>query len=125
VLCSTAKRARETWDLVAGEMQAAPDATYVERLYDAGVPTLVDVFRHADPAARSVLVVGHNPGLQEVATDLIAAGDLDDRERLREKLPTGGLVVMDFAITDWSKLHTRSGRLERFVVPRMLEAATD
>jgi phosphohistidine phosphatase len=125
VLCSTAKRARETWDLVAAAMRAAPDATYIERLYNAAPCTLVDVFRHADPAAQSVLVVGHNPGLQEVATDLIAAGDLDDRERLREKLPTGGLVVIDFAIADWSKLHTRSGRLERFVVPRMLEAATD
>ncbi len=125
VLCSTAKRARETWELVAAEMRAAPDTTYVERLYDAAPRTLFDVFRHADPAAQSVLVVSHNPGLQEVATDLIAAGDLDDRERLREKLPTGGLVVIDFAIADWSKLHTRSGRLERFVVPRMLEAATD
>ncbi|HEY1544896.1 MAG TPA: histidine phosphatase family protein [Xanthobacteraceae bacterium] len=125
VLCSTAKRARETWDLVAAAMRTVPAAIYVERLYDAGLRTLVDIFREADPAARSVLVVGHNPGLQEVATDLIAAGDLDDRERLREKLPTGGLVVIDFAIADWSSLHTRSGRLERFVVPRMLETATD
>lgn len=125
VLCSTAKRTRETWDLVAAGMRAAPAATYVERLYDAGLRTLVDIFRQADPAAKSVLVIGHNPGLHEVATDLIAAGDLDDRERLREKLPTGGLVVIDFAITEWSKLHTRSGRLERFVVPRMLETATD
>jgi phosphohistidine phosphatase len=125
VLCSTAKRTRETWDLVAAAMRAGPAANYVERLYDAGLRTLVDIFREADPAAKSVLVVGHNPGLQEVATDLIAAGDLDDRERLREKLPTGGLVVIDFAIADWSSLHTRSGRLERFVVPRMLETATD
>jgi phosphohistidine phosphatase len=125
VLCSTAKRTRETWDLVSAEMRAAPQAAYVERLYDASPRTLLEVLRHADAAAKSVLVVGHNPGLQEVATELIAAGDLDDRERLREKLPTGGLVVIDFAITDWSKLHARSGRLERFVVPRMLETATD
>jgi phosphohistidine phosphatase len=125
VLCSTARRARETWDLVAAAVSAAPAATYVERLYDAAPRTLLDVFRHAEPTAKSVLAVGHNPGLQEVATQLIAAGDLDDRERLREKLPTGGLVVIDFAIEDWAKLHTRSGRLERFVVPRMLETATD
>jgi phosphohistidine phosphatase len=125
VLCSTATRTRETWDLLAAEMRDAPQATYVERLYDATPRTLLDVFRHADAAARSVLAIGHNPGLQEIATDLIAAGDLDDRERLREKLPTGGLVVIEFAIDDWSKLHVRSGRLERFVVPRMLEATTD
>ena len=125
VLCSTAKRARETWELVAGEASAAPPPTFTERLYDATSRALIDVFRQAEPEAKSLLVVGHNPGLQEAATALIASGDLEDRERLREKLPTGGLVVIDFAIEDWSKLHLRSGRLERFVVPRMLEAATD
>ena len=125
VLCSTARRTRETWDLVAAAAPGAPAAAYLDRLYDAAPPALLDVFRHAAPGATSVLVVGHNPGLQEVATQLIAAGDLDDRERVREKLPTGGLVVIDFPIAAWAKLHARSGRLERFVVPRMLEAATD
>jgi phosphohistidine phosphatase len=125
VLCSTAQRTRETWELVAAEAPAAPPATFTERLYGATPRALIEVFRHAAPEAASLLVVGHNPGLQEVATALIASGDLEDRERLREKLPTGGLVVIDFAIADWAKLHTRSGRLERFVVPRMLEAATD
>lgn len=124
-LVSTARRTRETWDLVAAEAPAAPSATFTERLYDASARTLIEVFRQAAPEAKSLLVVGHNPGLQEAAQALIASGDLDDRERLREKLPTGGLVVIDFAIADWSKLHTRSGRLERFVVPRTLEAATD
>ncbi len=125
VLCSTARRARETWELVAAEVPGVPAATFTERLYDATPRALVDVLRHAEPEAKSLLVVGHNPGLQEAATALIASGDLEDRERLREKLPTGGLIVIDFAIPDWSKLHPRSGRLERFVVPRMLEAATD
>jgi phosphohistidine phosphatase len=125
VLCSTARRTRETWDLVAAAAPGAPAAAYLDQLYDAAPRALLDVFRRADPGATSLLVVGHNPGLQEVATQLIAAGDLDDRERLREKLPTGGLVVIDFPIAEWTKLHARSGRLERFVVPRMLEAATD
>jgi phosphohistidine phosphatase len=130
VLCSTARRTRETWELVAAEAPAAPPPAFEERIYDASARTLLDVFRQAELEAnssgiKSLLVVGHNPGLQEVATQLIASGDLEDRERLREKLPTGGLVVIDFAIDGWSKLHPRSGRLERFVVPRMLEAATD
>ena len=130
VLCSTARRTRETWDLVAAAAPGAPAASYLDQLYDAAPRALLDVFRHADQGANSsninsLLVIGHNPGLQEVATQLIAAGDLDDRERLREKLPTGGLVVIDFPIAAWAKLHARSGRLERFVVPRMLEAATD
>src|ERR1051325_1293346 len=93
ILCSTARRARETWELVAAG----------EKIYNASPRALVDVFRRADPRAASLLVVGHNPGLQEAATALIASGDLEDRERLREKLPTGGLVVIDFAIADWTK----------------------
>ena len=125
VLCSTARRARETWDLVSAEIPAAPPASYVERLYNAAGRAIVDVVRRAPPDATALLLVGHNPGIQDAATLLIAAGDLDDRERLREKLPTGALVVIDFAITQWSKLHPHAGRLERFVVPRMLEEATD
>ena len=125
VLCSTARRTRDTWALVAAEIPDAASATYVERIYEATPRTLLDILRNAEPGGAALLVVGHNPGLHELATQLIASGDLDDRERLREKLPTGGLVVIDFAIAEWSKLHARSGRLERFVVPRMLEAATD
>jgi phosphohistidine phosphatase len=125
VLCSTARRTRDTWALVAAEIPDPPPATYVERIYEATPRTLLDILRNAEPGGASLLVVGHNPGLHELATQLIASGDPDDRERLREKLPTGGLVIIDFAIADWSKLHARSGRLERFVVPRMLEAATD
>ena len=47
------------------------------------------------------------------------------RERLNEKLPTSGLVVIDFAFDDWSRLHANSGRLERFVSPRSAVAPTD
>ncbi len=125
VLCSTAKRARDTWTLVAGELSSPPPVAYDERLYEAKPEGILRVLRNIDPDIRSILVVGHNPGLQDLATWLIASGDLEHRERLREKLPTAGLVVIDFAVAGWSKLHAHSGRLERFVVPRMLAAATD
>jgi len=125
VLCSTARRARDTWDLVAAELPTPPPVTYDERLYNARPGAILDVLQGLEAKIRSALVVGHNPGLQELATLLIASGDLDHRERLREKFPTAGLVVIDFAVDNWSRLHPHSGRLERFVVPRMLEAATD
>jgi phosphohistidine phosphatase len=70
--------------------------------------------------AHTVLVVGHNPGLHELALMLVASGDVDARESLREKLPTSGLVIIDFAFDQWDKLHPRSGRLERFVTPKSL-----
>ena len=68
------------------------------------------------------MVVGHNPGLQDLAVMLTASGDVGARERLREKLPTSGLVIIDFAFDDWGKLHPQCGRLERFVTPKSLGA---
>ncbi len=72
-----------------------------------------------------MLVIGHNPGLHELALMLIASGDIEAREQLREKLPTSGLAIIDFAFDDWNKLHPKAGRLERFVSPKSLEAATN
>jgi phosphohistidine phosphatase len=63
--------------------------------------------------------------LHEAARLLIAAGDVEARERLSEGLPTSGLAVIEFTGSDWRKLHSHGGRLDRFVTPRSLAAATD
>lgn len=118
---SPARRVQETWTHLA--LKPMPGATTNDNVYEA---TPQDIFRIVAGTAaqvRSLLVVGHNPSLHEVALMLIASGDIEARERLREKLPTAGLVVIDFAFDDWRKLHPQSGRLERFVTPRSLEAA--
>jgi len=83
----------------------------------------VALVKETGPKVRTLLVLGHNPGLHEAARLLIASGDVEARERLNEGLPTAGLVVIDFAGKDWSKLHPRGGRIERFVSPRLLAEA--
>jgi phosphohistidine phosphatase len=70
-------------------------------------------------------MIGHNPALHDLANELIGSGEVEARESLNEKLPTSGLVVIDFAFDDWSELHDSSGRLERFVTPRSLGASAD
>jgi len=125
VLCSTATRARETWDLVAPAFAGPPPVTYERLLYEAGANALLDVVKETKPGAHVLLLTGHNPGLHDFAQRLIASGDTDARQRLTEKFPTGALAVIDFAIDDWRKLHPRSGRLDRFVVPRALATAPD
>jgi len=124
-LVSPALRTRETWDGAASAFPAPVPADFEERLYDAGADTIVAALRAMASRARTLLVVGHNPGLHEAARLLIASGDVEARERLNEGLPTSGLAVIDFAGDDWGKLHPHSGRLERFVTPRLLKAATD
>ena len=96
-----------------------------DRLYGATPETTLAALRETDPAASGLLLVGHNPGLHEAALLLIASGDVEARERLNEGLPTAGLAVIDFPGATWKSLHPHSGRLERFVTPRLLRAATD
>jgi phosphohistidine phosphatase len=124
-LVSPARRTRETWDGLASSLSTSIPVFYEDRLYDAGPDEILAVIRETRPSIRALIVVGHNPGLHETARALIASGDVEARERLNEGLPTSGLAVIDFAGSDWEKLHPHSGRLERFVTPRLLKAATD
>ena len=123
VMVSPAKRTQETWKHLSSAFKPAPAATTIEKLYEATPHAILAVIKDAPASAHTLLVVAHNPGLHEVALMLIASGDIDARERLTEKLPTSGLVIVDFAVDDWSRLHPQSGRLERFVSPRSLDGA--
>ncbi len=124
-IVSTAARTRETWELTAAAFPRPVPVVYERRLYDAAAETTLDVITQTDSAVSRLLVIGHNPGLQKLATALIAAGDLDARERLSEALPTSGLVTIDFPLNDWKKLHSHAGHLGHFVTPRSLKMATD
>ncbi len=124
VLVSPAVRTQETAKLAAAGWRPARETTTVKALYDAMPGDIFTAIQQAPAAAQTVLVIAHNPGLHELALMLIATGDIDAREALREKLPTSGLVIIDFAYDTWTELHPESGRLDRFVGPRSLEAAT-
>jgi phosphohistidine phosphatase len=124
VLVSPAVRTLETWELAAAALGKTPRLTKDEGIYNANTDILAELIRETD-AARTLLMIGHNPGMHDLARQLIGSGDVQARETLNEKLPTSGLVVIDFAFDDWSKLHDGSGRLERFVSPRLIDAASD
>jgi len=125
VVVSPSARTQETWKYAAAAFRPCPAAQSVEHLYDATAQAIVDVIKATPATAHSLLLIGHNPGLHEAALLLIASGDVDAREQLREKLPTAGLVMIDFAIDDWSKLHPRSGRLARLITPKSLDPAAN
>jgi phosphohistidine phosphatase len=120
-LASTAQRTRETWERLA--LPRRLRVAYEERLYNAAADAVIAAAMETAGAVRTLLVIGHNPGLHEAARLLVASGDVEARERLNEGLPTAGLAVIDFAGHDWAKLHRRGGRLERFVTPRSLAEA--
>jgi phosphohistidine phosphatase len=124
VLISPAMRTQQTWKLVGEAFDEFPRTQTDDRIYNANTRKLFEVL--AEPRkSRKLLIVGHNPSLHEFALQLIASGDVEAREQLREKLPTSGLVVMDLPIEEWSLARLHAARLERFVTPSLIAAATE
>lgn len=110
---SSARRAQQTWERIAEHVPDLPSVTE-PRLYEAACSTLMSV---ADASgADTVLVVAHNPTIQETATFLAASGDLGLVDRVRTKVPTCGLVILDLSAADpWAG---GTADLAAFEVPR-------
>jgi len=124
-LVSPSTRTQETWRQLAAALRNVPEPVFDTRIYNGAAQALLTVLKQQPREAATLLLIGHNPGLHELATMLVAAGDVDTREQLRENFPTSGLAIIDFALDSWGKLHPRSGRLERFVRPSSIAAATN
>ncbi|HEV8628643.1 MAG TPA: histidine phosphatase family protein [Acidimicrobiia bacterium] len=120
VLCSTARRARDTLEPVRAQL---PDSTAVlieDELYGAGAPDLLDRLREVPEDTPSVLLVGHNPGLEDLVTGLGRAGDPNLIARVHNKFPTGALATLAFS-GPWKGLGWGAATLEAFVVPADLQ----
>jgi phosphohistidine phosphatase len=124
VLVSPATRAQETWTLVAPVFSTPPRVAKEDRIYNASTDTLAEIIRETH-GANALLLVGHNPGFHDLATQLVGSGDADAIEHLSEKLPTSGLVALDFPFDDWAELQPATGRLTRYVSPRLIAEADD
>jgi phosphohistidine phosphatase len=118
VLCSTARRARETLERIEPALGAA--SVQIEReLYGASSGALLDRLRALPGDVGSVLLIGHNPGLQMLALDL--APPSAERRELDAKFPTAALATLAFAGPDWQALEPGAAELVAFVRPRDLE----
>jgi phosphohistidine phosphatase len=133
VLCSTARRARETWQLAQPELGASPPVSFEDRVYEASAARLLDLARHAPPAVKTLLIVGHDPGISELALMLAGAAAPADGhsgsgavpaaavDRMRVKFPTAAIAVLEFT-GPWDQLGPETARLTGFVTPREVRA---
>ena len=112
VLCSPARRARKTLDALASALGPLPPADFSEALYLADTPTLLDHIRDGPAETRSLLLVGHNPGLEELVRGLAGA----EAAALRSGLPAAGLAVLEI-LGDWASLSPSTARLLSFLAP--------
>lgn len=129
ILCSTSQRTRQTLELVLPELQVAPAIRHLDALYLAKASAILALVRKTADALGSVMVVGHNPGLEDCARDLVRSPtDRKLRKRyelMTEKFPTAALAVLDFEAASWSDVAGNTGELEVFVRPKDLREGTD
>lgn len=117
VVSSPAVRARETWELAATAWDEAPPVSYDKRVYAAPVPRLLEVLRDTPDDVQTLVLVGHNPGLQELVDALADDGDSDALNRVREKFPTSAIAKLSFD-GSWTDVDAGSARLDELIVPR-------
>lgn len=119
-LVSPALRTRQTFALIALELSRPPEIVLDRAIYEAPAARILAVLRTVPEEAATLLVVGHNPGLEDLTKTLASrAGDPDALARLGEKFPTAALACLacDGA---WSDLGPGKARLLAFVTPRLL-----
>jgi phosphohistidine phosphatase len=127
VLCSTAARTRETLTLIRPAFKKNPRIRFSRSLYLADWQELLAAIRKMSPKSGTTLLVGHNPGIEDLALALAAPPRTETERRyaqlLRKKFPTGALAILDFDGVSSAGILPKRGRLSGFIRPRDLASA--
>lgn len=121
ILASPAARVKETLAAAIEAAGRSPAITWDERIYMAGPTTLLEVVRETPEDYASLVLAGHNPGLQELLFELV--GDADDPllDEIAGKYPTAAFAVLELDIDQWEQIRPASGKLVHFARPRDLD----
>jgi phosphohistidine phosphatase len=120
VLCSTAERTRETLDLILAALPARPEVRFERALYDAAADEIGARLRRLGGGWHDVLVVGHNPGLQQLAALLARQCDPGRASRIEAKFPTCALARFELSLSRWRDLDAKAVRSVELVAPKQL-----
>ena|SRR5689334_10666369 len=118
VLCSPARRTRETLEGIAPALGAGIPLQIESELHAASAPRLLERLRAVEDGVRSLLLIGHNPGVEQLALTLAGRGQ--KLAILRRKYPTGALATLEFS-GRWGDLRPGSAELTDFVTPKQLD----
>ena len=119
VLCSSSRRTRETLDAVLPAFDREPQLLFEDPLYLAGARRLLDRLRRLPEPAEGVLLIGHNPGLHQLAASLAS-----EPGALAESFPTAALAVLRVP-GRWSALRPHQAKLIDFTTPKALSRDPD
>ena len=120
ILCSPAQRTLQTLNLALTALKSRPKIEYDRALYLAAVPALLAILRQTPDEAGHVMIVGHNPGLQNFALKLIGGGKSAERRAIARKFPTAAIAVITFDAAHRKNVTPGSGELALFTTPMRL-----
>lgn len=121
ILCSTACRARQTLALILPSLEGEATILLEDALYLASSERMLARLAQCDDRFGNVMVIAHNPGLQDLTLSLAGFGK--ELPAVKKKYPTAALALIDFKIDSWAAAAPHEGVLTRFVTPRSLVAA--
>jgi phosphohistidine phosphatase len=121
-IVSPARRTMETTDNVLAALGADVERQAAASLYNARAGDILDVVRDVPDASRRLLVVGHNPGIAELAVALSGSGDPSARDSMARRYPTCACAILRFDIGAWRAIGPGGGELSMFVEPRTIDA---
>lgn len=121
IICSPARRTRETLALVIQELlPPVPSVVFDERIYEAPAGLLLESIEDSPARLRTLMMVGHNPGLQELILHLAAPDASGSYAEVASKFPTAALAVLEFEATTWTAIEQTPGRITHLMTPRRL-----
>ena len=120
VYCSSAIRAKQTWELVNRIVEKKKNVVYKSKLYMANSSDFIDVIRKTDNIFHSLMLISHNPGMEIFAREISKNKTDKHYESIDLKYPTGGLVIIRFNLNIWSKIKYETGDICEFIKPRDL-----
>lgn len=124
VIASPAQRCVETFETFRETYGAISAPTWDKRIYLASCMTLLDLVHEVSDGVDRLLLVGHNPGLEDLALLLVPESDASPlRATLEEKFPTASVAEIGFAVDHWRAVDRGGGTLQRFIRPRDLDPA--
>jgi phosphohistidine phosphatase len=122
IIASPAVRVIDTLDQVVATFGPLGEPTWERRVYLASSATLMDVLRELGPRYDSVLMIGHNPGLEDLILDIVPDVKGNDyRDLVYEKYPTAAVAEMEIDIANWADIDRNKGRITRYIRPRDLD----
>jgi phosphohistidine phosphatase len=121
VIASPALRVRETLAGFAEGFGEELDVRWEPDLYGAGVGELIRLVRAIPAIVHAPLLVGHNPGLQQLVLELTGDGESELRQRVAGKFPTAAVALIALPAVRWDEVAAGSGRLSELILPRELD----